>query len=397
MCLSNPSARPCARPSTSRSSGVHFDGELTSRRGRLVRIGAGLATAALITSLALGPGAAGAAAAGDTDSGTALPPAGMLWTSVSEGDTPTEPVVGLDADAPPVGLAPSAEGVWTVDQHGHVLAEGGVSTYGDLTDVDLAAPVVGMAATPSGGGYWLVGSDGGVFAFGDAVFRGSAGDLDLAAPVVGMAATPSGGGYWLVGSDGGVFAFGDARYFGSGTDTGADGFVAIGGLEGGDGYWLATSDGEVIARGAEGTQVDITGLEELASVLAGSDGARVVAITYGVEQGRFTVAIGGQDTGAAEVEAPLSEAEAYVAAMPPELIAKWDALARCESLGQWDINTGNGFYGGIQFALGSWRAVGGEGYPHEASREEQIYRGELLRKIQGWGAWPGCRRKLGLG
>ena len=194
-----------------------------------------------------------------------------------------------------------------------------------------------------------------------------------------------------------MFAFGDARYFGSGTDTGADGFVAIGGLEGGDGYWLATSDGEVIARGAEGTQVDITGLEELASVLAGSDGARVVAITYGVEQGRFTVAIGGQDTGAAEVEAPLSEAEAYVAAMPPELIAKWDALARCESLGQWDINTGNGFYGGIQFALGSWRAVGGEGYPHEASREEQIYRGELLRKIQGWGAWPGCRRKLGLG
>ena len=89
-------------------------------------------------------------------------------------------------------------------------------------------------------------------------------------------------------------------------------------------------------------------------------------------------------------------AEAFVASLPPERVAIWDALAHCESTSRWDINTGNGFYGGIQFTLSSWRAVGGTGYPHEHSREEQIYRGELLLEIQGWRAWPGCTRKLGL-
>ena len=74
----------------------------------------------------------------------------------------------------------------------------------------------------------------------------------------------------------------------------------------------------------------------------------------------------------------------------------WDRLAQCESGGNWRINTGNGYYGGLQFSLGSWRAVGGSGYPHQASRTEQIARGEKLKAKQGWGAWPACTRKLGL-
>ena len=74
----------------------------------------------------------------------------------------------------------------------------------------------------------------------------------------------------------------------------------------------------------------------------------------------------------------------------------WDRMAQCESNGNWSINTGNGYYGGLQFALGSWRAVGGTGYPHHATRDEQIYRADKLWLIQGWGAWPGCSRKLGL-
>ncbi|MFO0920694.1 MAG: transglycosylase family protein [Candidatus Saccharimonadales bacterium] len=74
----------------------------------------------------------------------------------------------------------------------------------------------------------------------------------------------------------------------------------------------------------------------------------------------------------------------------------WDAIARCESGGNWAINTGNGYYGGLQFTLGSWQAVGGTGYPHQASREEQIVRGKLLQARQGWGAWPACTSKLGL-
>lgn len=74
----------------------------------------------------------------------------------------------------------------------------------------------------------------------------------------------------------------------------------------------------------------------------------------------------------------------------------WDQLARCESGGNWFINTGNGYYGGLQFSLSSWRAVGGQGYPHQASREEQIARAEILKSRQGWGAWPACTKKMGL-
>lgn len=74
----------------------------------------------------------------------------------------------------------------------------------------------------------------------------------------------------------------------------------------------------------------------------------------------------------------------------------WDDLAKCESSGNWSINTGNGYYGGLQFTLSSWRAVGGTGYPHENSRAEQIKRAEMLLEIQGWRAWPTCSSRLGL-
>lgn len=74
----------------------------------------------------------------------------------------------------------------------------------------------------------------------------------------------------------------------------------------------------------------------------------------------------------------------------------WDRLAQCESSGNWAINTGNGYYGGLQFSLSSWRGVGGSGYPHQASKAEQIARAEALLARQGWGAWPACTAKLGL-
>lgn len=74
----------------------------------------------------------------------------------------------------------------------------------------------------------------------------------------------------------------------------------------------------------------------------------------------------------------------------------WDRLAQCESGGNWAINTGNGYYGGLQFSLSSWRAVGGTGYPHEHSRETQIEMGKRLQASGGWGHWPACSRKLGL-
>jgi LysM repeat protein len=74
----------------------------------------------------------------------------------------------------------------------------------------------------------------------------------------------------------------------------------------------------------------------------------------------------------------------------------WDRLAQCESGGNWAINTGNGFSGGLQFTSGTWRAFGGTGVAHRASREEQIVVAERVLAKQGWGAWPACSRKLGL-
>jgi resuscitation-promoting factor RpfB len=74
----------------------------------------------------------------------------------------------------------------------------------------------------------------------------------------------------------------------------------------------------------------------------------------------------------------------------------WDELAECESGGNWATNTGNGYYGGLQFSLSTWQAYGGPGMPHEQSRETQIAIAEKVQAAQGWGAWPSCAAELGL-
>jgi uncharacterized protein YabE (DUF348 family) len=75
----------------------------------------------------------------------------------------------------------------------------------------------------------------------------------------------------------------------------------------------------------------------------------------------------------------------------------WDRLAQCEAGGNWAINTGNGYYGGLQFNLGTWHANGGSGLPSNASRETQIAIATKVRDASGgYGAWPGCAAKLGL-
>jgi hypothetical protein len=71
----------------------------------------------------------------------------------------------------------------------------------------------------------------------------------------------------------------------------------------------------------------------------------------------------------------------------------WDAVAACESGGNWKIATGNGYYGGLQFTMGTWRANGGSGSPQHASREEQIRVAENVLRSQGIGAWPVCGRR----
>ena len=74
----------------------------------------------------------------------------------------------------------------------------------------------------------------------------------------------------------------------------------------------------------------------------------------------------------------------------------WDRLAQCESGGNWGISTGNGYFGGLQFSSGTWRAHGGSGMPHTASKGEQIAVAERVLTTQGWKAWPACSKKLGL-
>ncbi|WP_128375582.1 transglycosylase family protein [Streptomyces cavernae] len=76
----------------------------------------------------------------------------------------------------------------------------------------------------------------------------------------------------------------------------------------------------------------------------------------------------------------------------------WDRIAKCESGGNWHINTGNGYYGGLQFSASTWRAFGGGAYAaraDQASKQQQIAVATKVQRSQGWGAWPVCSARAG--
>ncbi|MEU0414289.1 transglycosylase family protein [Streptomyces griseorubiginosus] len=76
----------------------------------------------------------------------------------------------------------------------------------------------------------------------------------------------------------------------------------------------------------------------------------------------------------------------------------WDRIAQCESGGNWHINTGNGYYGGLQFSAGTWRAYGGTAYAptaDQATKSQQIAVATKVQGAQGWGAWPTCSARAG--
>jgi resuscitation-promoting factor RpfB len=121
-----------------------------------------------------------------------------------------------------------------------------------------------------------------------------------------------------------------------------------------------------------------------------------VATVNGVETGRLPVAN--------VVIVPARNGKIRVGAKPGTEVPAvsqsetWDALSRCEAGGNWAINTGNGFYGGVQFDQNTWERNGGLRYAQRAdlaSREEQIAIAEVTRARQGWGAWPVCSGRLG--
>ncbi|MFV1989301.1 MAG: transglycosylase family protein, partial [Acidimicrobiales bacterium] len=252
----------------------------------------------------------------------------------------------------------SGRGYWLAASDGGIFAFGDAGFFGSTGAMTLNSPIVGGASSASGNGYWLVAADGGIFAFGDARFLGSMGATPLNRPVVGMSATKTGSGYWLVASDGGVFAFGDAKFVGSGLDFVKKAKVVdLAPLQGVDGYILAVRPTKADAAKIKSGTVDKTAVDSKKT-----------------------------DTNGTTTYPQLSAGR----------LADWERLAYCESKGNWSINTNNGYYGGLQFSLGTWQRVGGVGYPHQASKEEQIYRGEIVKKLVGWSAWPGCSRKLGL-
>ena len=110
-----------------------------------------------------------------------------------------------------------------------------------------------------------------------------------------------------------------------------------------------------------------------------------------------TAARRGVTLAAASIAGVALSASAANAAVPATAPAStWDSLAQCESGGNWGINTGNGYAGGLQFSPGTWAAYGGTGSAANASREQQIAVAEKVQAGQGWGAWPACAAKLGL-
>jgi resuscitation-promoting factor RpfB len=121
-----------------------------------------------------------------------------------------------------------------------------------------------------------------------------------------------------------------------------------------------------------------------------------VAKVNGVETGRLPVAN--------VVVAPARDGVLRVGAKPGTEVppvsngVTWDALAQCEAGGNWAINNGNGYFGGVQFDQNTWERNGGLRYAARAdlaTREEQIAIAEVTRARQGWGAWPVCSGRVG--
>ena len=78
----------------------------------------------------------------------------------------------------------------------------------------------------------------------------------------------------------------------------------------------------------------------------------------------------------------------------------WDVVAQCESGGNWNTNTGNGYYGGLQFTPKTWNSYGGGTYAttaNRATRSQQIAIAETVLRAQGWNAWPTCSKRVGVG
>jgi resuscitation-promoting factor RpfB len=138
-----------------------------------------------------------------------------------------------------------------------------------------------------------------------------------------------------------------------------------------------------------------------AVVRSGRDGLRDVTYKITYRNGRL---VARRVVSAQLLRSPVSQIERVgtrAAPTPTVDLASgstvWDKIAQCESGGNWAANTGNGYYGGLQFSVGTWQAYGGSGLPSSASRTTQIAIATKVRNASGgYGAWPACSQALGL-
>jgi hypothetical protein len=211
-------------------------------------------------------------AAADAVQGFGVTAAGSVYSELSG---PQPGVSNLHLAAPIVGISGSLDqiGYWLVGADGGVFAFGIDHDYlGSMAGHRLNAPVVGIVANPAASlvtnpytvpeGYWLFAADGGVFAFGNTPFYGSMAGRPLNAPIVAMAPTPDGGGYWLVGADGGVFAFGDAQFYGSRAGEVLSAPIVAISTWASFGYALAGADGAIFTFGGAPFEGAFVGLSK---------------------------------------------------------------------------------------------------------------------------------------
>lgn len=174
-----------------------------------------------------------------------------------------------------------------------------------------------------------------------------------------------------------------------------------------EGTKIVVTQVKVVTKKVDGETVDFSTVEQAdpsmfkgdtTTVRAGVDGLRDVTYQLVYWNGKLHArTVLSQNVIKQAVSAIVKVGTKQAAANFADGSTVWDRLAKCESGGNWSINTGNGYYGGLQFSLSTWRGWGGSGYPHQNSREEQIRVATKMRDANGgYGAWPHCASVLGL-
>lgn len=158
---------------------------------------------------------------------------------------------------------------------------------------------------------------------------------------------------------------------------------------------LAEGEEKVVRKGKPGKVRDIFTVR----TENGNEISRELVKTREITKPQVRIVIRG--TKADDGDASSRKAGGNTGASAPAVAGDsvWDQIAQCESTGNWAINTGNGFSGGLQFTPSTWAGFGGTEYApaaHMATREQQIAVAKRVQAAQGWGAWPACTSKLGL-